>query len=155
MMPPIPNGDGLSETILLRNLEVNYGRRFVTADLEHGDGVVGPVQGLPAVGRGLDSWVSIQRGGDAMRHDLGRSEPLRVDVVQADRGAGEFGKAENIAQQIPGEHSTPGPDERDLGHIKLLIIGLSAMRCQHRTRCKSQETRKSHVHSDCLPASHT
>ena len=77
-------GDGLAQTVLLRNLEVDHSAGFVAGDLEHRDGVVGPVERGAAVERRLDDRMNAQRFGDAASDYLRGAQPLRVDVMQRD-----------------------------------------------------------------------
>jgi hypothetical protein len=109
-------GDGLPQAVALGDLEVDDRRRPIAADLEHGDDVVRPVEGAAAVGGGLEGRSRLQRGRHPPGDDLRRAQPLGVDVVQADRRTAQFGKAEDVTQQILGEDGAAGTDERDLGH---------------------------------------
>ena len=109
-------GDGLAQPVALGYFEVDHGGRLVAADLDHADGVVCAVQCRAPVGGRLDGRGCLQRLGDLARHDLGGVQPLRVDVEQADRGAGQFGEAEDVAQQVLGKHRTAGADEGDFWH---------------------------------------
>ena len=77
-------GDGLAQTVLLRNLEVDHGAGFVAGDLEHRDGVVRAIERGATVERRLDGRMDAQRLSDAAGDDLRGAQPLRVDVMQRD-----------------------------------------------------------------------
>ena len=109
-------GDRLAQAELLRDLEVGDRARLVAADLDHVDRVVGAVErGAPVGGRD-DLGGRVERVGDPPGDELRRREPLGVDVEQRDLGAGELLVAEDVAEQVAGEHRAAGADERDLGH---------------------------------------
>ena len=109
-------GDGLAQAVLLGNLEVGDGGGPVSTDLEHPDSVIRAVQrGAPVEG-GFDGGMHIQRLGHFVRDDLRRAQALRVDVVQADGDAGEFGEAEDVAEQILREDGASSAEEGDFGH---------------------------------------
>ncbi len=62
--------DGLAQAVLFGDLKVNDRAGLVTAHLEHGDGIVGAVQGRPAVGGDLKLGLGLQLFGQLVAHDL-------------------------------------------------------------------------------------
>src|SRR6185437_7240909 len=50
------------------------------------------------------------------RHRLGGLEPLGVDVVEGDRGVGELGEGEQVAEQVARELDAARADECDACH---------------------------------------
>jgi hypothetical protein len=86
--------DRLAQAEALRHVEVDDGGRFVAADLEHRQDVVGAVECYSAIERRLDRDAAIRR------HALGCAQPVGFDVHQRDRQAlGQFGKARDVADQ--------------------------------------------------------
>jgi hypothetical protein len=54
--------------------------------------------------------------GDLVRDALCRAQPVGVDVVQADGRLRQLGEAEEVGQELAGEHDTAGADEGDGDH---------------------------------------
>jgi hypothetical protein len=51
-----------------------------------------------------------------VRHQLGRLQPLRIDVVQRDGAVARRFQGEDIGQQAALEHHAAGPDHGDTDH---------------------------------------
>ena len=71
---------------------------------------------------------------DALGHDLRGVQTCRINVVQADRGARKFGVAQDVAQQVLGEHGAPRADEGDLGHGYPFSVRVQCKDVQHAIR---------------------
>ena len=97
-------GDRLAQAEALGHLEVGDGARLVAADLDHVDRVVGTVERGAAIGGLRDLGRRPQRLRDAPGDQPRRFEPLGVDVEEGDLRLRELLVAEDVAEQIPGEH---------------------------------------------------
>ena len=118
-MPPMPSVSaivwrrpyflGISKSMTVR--------RLVAAHLDHVDGVVGAVERRAAVGGGLDRGAE-RRAASAtlVGDDLRGVEALGVDVEERDGRVGQLGIAEDVAEQVLGEHGAARTDEGDLWH---------------------------------------
>ncbi len=113
-------GNGLAQAILLGHFKVHHRARLVACHLEHANGVVGAIQGGAAVQGGLDGGLHAQRLGDLVGHDGGSAQPLFVNVVQADGRIGQFGKCQDVANEVFGKYGAARTDEGDFGHRVLL-----------------------------------
>ena len=102
-------GDRLAQAELLRHLEVGDRARFVAADLDHVDRVVGAVERGAPVGGRRDLGRRVERVGDPAGDELRRREPFGVDVEQRDLGVGELLVPEDVAEQVAGEDGAPAP----------------------------------------------
>ncbi len=76
-MPPIPSvsRDRLAQPVARRDLEVAQ-RRRVTADLDHVDHVVRPLERRPALEVRRDRGEALRVARDVARHRLGGREPV-------------------------------------------------------------------------------
>ena len=108
--------DGLAQTVLFGNPEVDDRARFVSGHLNHADDVIGPVERPATVGGRFDGRRHIQRLGHFMGDNLRRAQPLRVDVHQRQGTSGQFRETEDVTDQILGEDGAPRADEGDFGH---------------------------------------
>lgn len=77
-------GDGLSQTIFLRNFKVNDGAGFVSSNLHHIDDIVCIDQGFGAFGGCRDCGLGPQNSIDLFGDDLTRFEALGIDVHERD-----------------------------------------------------------------------
>ena len=111
-------GDGLTQAVCCRDLEVENGARPVPGDLNHGDDVVGAVECPGSVGGGRDGGRGAQRPGHSMGDHFRRCQTFGVDVEQGDARAGQVGVPQHVAQEILGEHGAPSPHEHDLGRVR-------------------------------------
>ena len=129
-------GDRLAQPEPLGDLEVDDGRGPVAADLERRHDVVGPVERGAPVGRRLDLRPGPVRLHEAARHELGGAQALGVDVHQRERRrVGELGEAEDVADEVAGEHRRAGADEGDPRH------GHASRVCWMRERARSRRAR--------------
>jgi hypothetical protein len=107
--------DGLQEAVLGGDLEVEAGGGDA-ADLHHVDHEVGAGQGRAPVEGGGERDRGTEPLGDLPRGALGDGQPLLVDVVEAQIEIAQLGEADEVGEELTGEHDAPGADERDGGH---------------------------------------
>ena len=110
-------GDGLAQAVFLRHLEIGDRAGLVAADLEGDDDEIGAVERLALVGIGLDRGRHAERRDQLAGDDLALFEPLRVDVHQRDRRAGQRRALQHVADDVLHEHGRAGADEGDLGIV--------------------------------------
>ena len=115
-------GDRLAQAVLLRHLEIGNGAGLVAGDLDHQHDVVGILQRAAAVGGGGDFRLRIDGGRDALRDDVRRREPLRVDVHQRDLAVLEQRLGQDVADEVFHEHRRAGADHGDLGHCRSTFL---------------------------------
>lgn len=93
-------------------------RCIEAADLNLVDDEVGPVERRASVEVRLDSEPGAGRVVDVPRDPLGRGEPLRIDVVEHDRGLGELGEVTQVGEQDAGELDAARADQGDPRHVR-------------------------------------
>ena len=119
-------GDGLTESVLLRDLEVDDGARVVTADLDGVNYEGSIAESILAFSNAevlLDSsavFVDILvEGAD---HYVGLFKSFGVDIVKSDFGIPKGGSHHNVAEHVLGKNSTARAHKCDLDHFNFLLL---------------------------------
>src|SRR5262249_37488124 len=107
--------NGLLQAITFWDLEVDQ-CRWVAADLDHIDGVVGSFQGSSAILRSTNLWMRAKYLCYLARHDLGDVQAFGINVHQGNFRPGKFWKQEDVSEQVQCEDNAAGADKSNLWH---------------------------------------
>jgi hypothetical protein len=112
--------DRLAQAVARRQLEVGDRRRDA-ADLDHIDDEVSAVEGFAPVEGRADRGSRAEPFVQLSRCALGHGEPGGVDVVQGQFDALQFGKAEQVGDELAGEDDASRADEGDPCHPSIIL----------------------------------